>query len=187
MPIAPDGGDVYSRQTTPMAYTFPKSANLRSLFLGHLYDAIRKMGDTSDVQIQWPTAEDELDGVVHLAIKHDQLAFIASQLFGVNIGRDGPQHYMIGENGVKIVPKPSLELDRAAANDITAFFSEEVLRGIEESTMRKNEVLEGTPATETKCLKLEMSCKADDCAYLHIIKGLNGLFSVYARCFPGGI
>lgn len=188
MQIAPDGGDVYGRQTTPMAHTFPKSANLKNLFLGHLFGAIRRIGDTYDVQIEFPTADDELDGVVHLAIKHDRLGFIASRLFGVNIGIDGPQRYIRGENDVKIIPKPGLEQDRAAANiDITTFFGEEILKGIEESTIRKSEVLEGIPVTESKCFRLEMSCKADDCAYLHIIEGLNGLFSVYTRCFPGGI
>jgi hypothetical protein len=185
MQLISDEHDILNGPIVPVeneTVPFPRSMNLTGLFLGHLRGAIRKMDQTSDLEVNFPIGAYELDGVVRVAIKPDQVTFIASRLFGVNIVRDKLQRYVIGENGVKIIPDSNLRIIGGAAGAIKESFGEEILAGIEESTIRKNERLHGI--SDTECLYMRISCNANDCAYLHIIMGLNGLFSVYTRCFP---
>jgi hypothetical protein len=185
MQLISDGHDILTGLIVPVeneTVPFPRSMNLTGLFLGHLRGAIRKMDQTSDLEVDFPVEADELDGVVRVGIKPDQVTFIASRLFGVNIVRDKLQRYVIGKNGVKIIPDPNPRVIGGAAGAIKEFFGVEILAGIEESTIRKNERLHGI--SDTECLYMRTSCNANDCAYLHITMGLNGLFLVYIRCFP---
>jgi hypothetical protein len=153
----------------------PAVEHVARLFPQYMCKAIRKNGGRASIKVNFLYASSQLTCITSLAIRSNNVAFIAMELFGIHLETEDGVRCIVLPNGANIVPGPDL-LRGAQPGGVNTLLGSEISRLIAESPMRQEEVSQGILATN--CVTMQVSGNPDDGGILNLNLAVEGGFEV---------
>lgn len=143
----------------------PLNTRLPLLFPQYTCGIIRKTGDRASL---WMTFgfDPGMPCLLSFLVLPNRLEHLAMRLFGAHIETDGGFRYVVIKDGLKLLPRPSVTLQGAAPELLSAVCGAEVSMAIDRSPVRRIELNQAILATA--CVSLEISSAAEEDGVLNL-------------------